>query len=310
MTLPFERLSPATPPRPDCQDTPVLPILQTTCANHVNCKSNPLESWTPIHQLQPVKQTSQHHPKISTTAKMSSTNEPLPLWIDGKEVTTSATYDVFSPSTGDKLWTSYGATAKEATEAVESSQRAFKTWRKTKPAERRKILLKAADIIEARAAELVDYMKQETGALDGFSNFNIGTTVEVFRNIAGLVSNISGVIPQTQAPGTGAFVFKEPYGVIYGMAPWNAPYILGARAFLYAIAAGNTVVFKGSELSPRTAWALGSVMHEAGLPAGVLNVIYHRPEDAVSVSNTIIEHPAVKKINFTGSTAVGSILSS
>ena len=241
---------------------------------------------------------------------MSSTNEPLPLWIDGKEVSTSVTYDVFSPSTGDKLWTSYGASAKEATEAVESAQRAFKTWRKTKPAERRKILLKAADIIEARASELVDYMKQETGALDGFSNFNIGTTVEVFRNIAGLVSNISGVIPQTQAPGTGAFVFKEPYGVIYGMAPWNAPYILGARAFLYAIAAGNTVVFKGSELSPRTAWALGSVMHEAGLPEGVLNVIYHRPEDAVSVSNTIIEHPAVKKINFTGSTAVGSILSS
>ena len=95
---------------------------------------------------------------------MSSTNEPLPLWIDGKEVSTSVTYDVFSPSTGDKLWTSYGASAKEATEAVESAQRAFKTWRKTKPAERRKILLKAADIIEARASELVDYMKQETGA--------------------------------------------------------------------------------------------------------------------------------------------------
>jgi acyl-CoA reductase-like NAD-dependent aldehyde dehydrogenase len=134
--------------------------------------------------------------------------------------------------------------------------------------------------------------------------------VEVFRSIAGLVSNVNGVIPQTQSPGTGAFVFKEPYGVVYGMAPWNAPYILGGRSFVYALAAGNTVVFKGSELSPRTAWAFGSIMNEAGLPAGVLNVIYHRPEDAVSVSNTIIEHPAVKKINFTGSTAVGSILSS
>lgn len=155
---------------------------------------------------------------------MGSTNapsDPLPLWIDGEEVTTSATYDVFSPSTGEKLWSSYGATSKEATEAVESAQRAFKSWRKTKPAERRTILLKAADIIEARATELKGYMAQETGALDQFSDFNISTIVEVFRNVAGLISNINGVIPQTQAPGTGCFVFKEPYGVIYGMAPWN-----------------------------------------------------------------------------------------
>jgi acyl-CoA reductase-like NAD-dependent aldehyde dehydrogenase len=234
---------------------------------------------------------------------------PLPLWIDGKEASTSITFDVYSPSTGDKLWTSCGATATEATQAVESAQRAFKSWRKTKPAERRQILLKAADIMETRRAELKHYMAQETGALEGFSEFNVSTTIEVFRNVAGLVSNINGVIPQTQTSGTGAFVFKEPYGVIYGMAPWNAPYILGSRAFLYAIAAGNTCVFKGSELSPRTAWALGSIMHEAGLPAGVLNVIYHSPQDAVSVTNTVIEHAAIKKINFTGSTAVGSILS-
>lgn len=240
---------------------------------------------------------------------MSSATAPLPLWIDGKEVTTSATFDVYSPSTDEKVWSSHGATAKEAKEAVESAQRAFKTWRKTKAAERRNIILKAADILEARAVGLKDYMMQETGALEAFTMFNILTTIEVFRSVAGLIGNINGVIPQTQAPGTGAFVFKEPYGVIYGMAPWNAPYILGSRSFIYALAAGNTVVFKGSELSPRTAWALGSVMHEAGLPAGVLNVIYHRPEDAVSVSNTVIEHPAVKKINFTGSTMVGSILS-
>ncbi|KAM0720342.1 hypothetical protein Q7P37_004478 [Cladosporium fusiforme] len=236
-------------------------------------------------------------------------SDPIPLWIDGKEVTSSATFDVISPSSSEKIWSSYGATAKEATEAVEAAQRAFKTWRKTKPAEIRKILLKAADIMESRSAELIDYMRQETGALEGFSQFNIGTSVEVLRNVAGLVSTINGVIPQAQAPGTGVFVFKEPYGVIYGMSPWNAPYILGVRSFLYAIAGGNTAVFKGSELCPRSTWAFGSIFHEAGLPAGVLNVIYHRPEDAVSVTNTAIEHPFVKKINFTGSTGVGSLIS-
>lgn len=88
----------------------------------------------------------------------------------------------------------------------------------------------------------------------------------------------------------------------------NAPYILGMRSILYAIATGNTAILKGSELSPKCFWAIGSVLHDAGLPAGVLNVIYHRPEDAVAVTNTVIEHVAVKKVNFTGSTAVGSII--
>lgn len=234
--------------------------------------------------------------------------DPLPLWIDGKEVTTEVTFDVCSPATGEKIWSSHGATAKEATLAVSAAERAYKSWRRTKPAERRRILLKAADIMEARQEELKDYMKQETGALDMFAGFNLMTTIENFRDVAGRAANIMGAIPSTAQHGTGAFVFKEPLGGIYGMAPWNAPYILGARSFLYALAAGNTCVFKGSELSPRTAWALGSVFHEAGLPAGVLNVLYHRPQDAPVVSNTIIEHPFIRHVNFTGSTAVGSII--
>ena len=240
----------------------------------------------------------------------SASSGPVPLWIDGKEVTTSTTFDVISPNNSEKLWESHGATAKEATQAVEAAQRAFKSWRKTKPAEIRKILLKAADIMESRQQELMGYMKQETGALDAFAGFNMMTTIENFRDVAGRVSGILGFIPQTQAPGTGAFVFKEPYGVILGIAPWNAPYILGVRAFLYAIATGNTVVLKGSELSPRTFWAIGSILHEAGLPAGVLNVLYHKPADAVEVTNTLIEHPAIKKVNFTGSTNVGAIIAS
>lgn len=88
----------------------------------------------------------------------------------------------------------------------------------------------------------------------------------------------------------------------------NAPYILGLRAIIYALAAGNTVVFKGSELSPRCFWVLGQVLTDAGLPPGALNMIYSKPQDAAEVTTALIEHPAVKKINFTGSTAVGSII--
>ncbi|KAK5678200.1 hypothetical protein LTS10_009370 [Elasticomyces elasticus] len=240
----------------------------------------------------------------------ADTSRPVPLWIAGKEVQTDTTFDVISPATQEKLWSSSSVSAKQALEAIDAAQTAFKTWRYTKPAEIRKILLKAADIMEARQEELASYMQKETGALAGFTGFNISTTVENLRDVAGRPANILGEIPKVSAPGQGAFLFKEPYGVIFGAAPWNAPYILGTRAFLYALAAGNSVILKGSELSPRVFWAIGSVMKEAGLPDGVLSVIYHRPEDAVDVTNAIIESPHIKKVNFTGSTAVGAIYAS
>ena len=117
-----------------------------------------------------------------------------------------------------------------------------------------------------------------------------------------------GSIPNCGAEGQSALILKEPYGVIFGIAPWNAPYILGFRAISYAIAAGNTCVLKGPEYSPRCFWLIGQVMQEAGLPPGVLSVIYSRAEDAAEVTTSIIEHPAVKKINYTGSTTIGSII--
>jgi len=240
----------------------------------------------------------------------SDASKPVPLWIDGQEVHSDTTFDVLSPSNSKKLWSVSSVSPKQAIQAVEAAQRALKTWRKAKPAQIRTILLKAADIFEERKEELAGYMKEETGALDAFAGFNTSTTIENLRDVAGRVSSIMGAIPQTATPGQGAFVFKEPYGVNFGIAPWNAPYILGVRAFLYALAAGNTVVLKGSELSPRTFWAIGSVMKQAGLPDGVLSVIYHRPEDAVAVTNAVIEHPFVRKVNFTGSTNVGSIIAS
>ncbi|KAK5122884.1 hypothetical protein LTR85_003449 [Meristemomyces frigidus] len=251
-----------------------------------------------------------HSNGSSNGSTAADTSKPVPLWIAGEEVWTDTTFDVISPSTGEKLWSSSSCSVKEATRAIDAAQNALKTWRKAKPAEIRTIFLKAADIMERRQDELAGYMKSETGALDAFAGFNMHTTIENFRDVAGRAANILGAIPQTATPGQGAFVFKEPYGVNFGIAPWNAPYILGSRAFLYAIATGNTVVLKGSELSPRTFWAMGSVMKEAGLPDGVLSVIYHRTEDAAAVTNSIIENTLVKKVNFTGSTGVGSIIAS
>lgn len=132
----------------------------------------------------------------------------------------SSTFEVHAPKTEKLLWKSAGATTKEANEAVESSQRAFKSWRKTKPPQIRKIFLKAADIMEARLEELASYQMEETAAPEFIvKHFNIPTTIEVLRDIAGRVSTaMTGSMPPTE--GGGAFVFKEPYGVILGIAPW------------------------------------------------------------------------------------------
>ncbi|KAF2857224.1 salicylaldehyde dehydrogenase [Piedraia hortae CBS 480.64] len=234
----------------------------------------------------------------------------VPLWIDGKEVTEDTHFDVVAPSTAKPIWSASSASPASAICAVEAAGRAFDSWRKTKPAEIRTIFLRAADIFDSRRDELASYMRDETGAAQAFIDFNLNATPEIFRDLAGRAANISGTIPPTQTPGQAALVFKVPLGVILGIAPWNAPLLLGARAVLYAIAGGNTVVLKGSELCPRTFWALGSVMHDAGIPPGVLNVLFCRTNDAATVVSGMIEHRLVRKVNFTGSTAMGSIIAS
>ncbi|KAK5165629.1 hypothetical protein LTR04_001178 [Oleoguttula sp. CCFEE 6159] len=244
-----------------------------------------------------------------TNGTNGSSSYNVPLWINGKEVTTPTTFDVISPSNSKLLWHCSSASTDDATAAVEAAQKAYNSWRKTKPVKVREIFLKAAEIIDRRAEELGSYMEEETGAPDIFAKgFNVPSTSEMVRDLAGRVSGIMGSIINCAEDGTSALVFKEPYGVVLGIAPWNAPYILGMRAVAFALATGNTCVLKGSELSPRCFWAIGSIFAEAGLPPGCLNVIYHRPQDAVAVTNTLIEHSAVKKVNFTGSTAVGSII--
>ena len=141
--------------------------------------------------------------------------------------------------------------------------------------------------------------------------FQYAATIDACKSLAGLSTFLAGSVPTVAEEGQSAIVYKEPYGVVLGIAPWNAPYVLGLRAFLQPLATGNTVILKGPELSPATFWALASVFHEAGLPAGCLNTIYHRPgEDAVKVTNALVGSPAIKKVSFTGSTNTGSIIAS
>ncbi|KZF24495.1 aldehyde dehydrogenase [Xylona heveae TC161] len=241
--------------------------------------------------------------------RISSSVNAVPLLINGQEISTKTTFEVKNPSTQKLVSYSCSAGEVEAVKAVEAAQAAFPDWARTRAVKRRDIVLRAAAILESRADELAKYMQDEVGATKFFSEkINIGVSAEIIRDVAGRIAAIQGSLPSTLDESTTALVSREPYGVVLGIAPWNAPYILGFRAAVFALAAGNTVVLKGSENTPRCFWAIGKVFADAGLPKGCLNVLYHRPQDAAAITEVLIKHPFVKKVNFTGSTAVGRII--
>jgi acyl-CoA reductase-like NAD-dependent aldehyde dehydrogenase len=119
---------------------------------------------------------------------------------------------------------------------------------------------------------------------------------------------VGGEVIPTEVPDNLALAVRQPVGVCLGIAPWNAPVILGVRAIAMPLACGNTVVFKASEMCPAAHRLIGTVCVEAGLPPGVVNVVTNAPEDAGAIVDALIAHPAVKRINFTGSTRVGKII--
>ncbi|GAM35387.1 hypothetical protein TCE0_017f03681 [Talaromyces pinophilus] len=242
-----------------------------------------------------------------------SQSSPLvvPLLIDGKEETPTSTFNIISPYTNSPCWTAASATPADAIRAVDAAEAAFVTWSQTKPTIRRDILLKAADILESRLEENAAIMRTEMGADVGASQgFVVPLSIRMLRDIAGRITSICGSSPVVEEDGQSAIVYKEPMGVILGIVPWNAPFVFGIRAAACALAAGNTTILKSSELSPRCYWAIGRAFQDAGLPAGCLNVLSCRPQDAPAVVNAMIEHPAVRKINFTGSSRVGRIIAS
>ncbi|KAI5467426.1 aldehyde dehydrogenase domain-containing protein [Mariannaea sp. PMI_226] len=237
-----------------------------------------------------------------------STFHTVPLFIKGAEQHSGQEFDVVSPATGNTVHRYCSASVEDASTAVDAATEALKSWRKTPPEQRRNIFLKAAGAMETRRSELTQYMLDETGCEPGWADFNLDVSINLIKDVAGRISTLEGSFPSTMSTDTSAIVMLEPYGVVLAIAPWNAPYILGTRAVVFPIAAGNTVVFKASELSPRAMLAIASVFREAGLPSGVLNVIYSERSSAAAVTTSLIQNPHVKKINFTGSTAVGRIV--
>jgi acyl-CoA reductase-like NAD-dependent aldehyde dehydrogenase len=217
-------------------------------------------------------------------------------------------FDRFDPVTGQVATRAAAASAADAVSAVDSAAKAFPAWSATGPGERRSILLAAADALESRTAQFSAAMLTETGATPAWSGFNVKLAAGMLREAAGLTTQLKGEIIPSDVPDNLAMGIRQPVGVVVSIAPWNAPVILGVRAIAAPIACGNTVVLKASELCPATHRLIGEALQEAGLPAGVLNVISNDPADAAEVVEALIAHPATRRVNFTGSTRVGRII--
>jgi salicylaldehyde dehydrogenase len=232
------------------------------------------------------------------------------LIIDNQHVAAGdgGTYARLHPVSGKVVTTAAAGKVEDAVKAADSAATAFKTWSLTSPTERRRILLKAADALEAKTPEFIQAMANEVGASELWSGFNVMLAANLFREAASLVTQIQGETIPTDKPGALSMTVRQPAGVVLSIVPWNGPVVLAARAIAYPLACGNTVVFRASEASPRTHVLVAEALVEAGLPPGALNVLTNAPEDAPEVIDALIAHPAVRRINFTGSTRVGRII--
>ena len=220
----------------------------------------------------------------------------------------SATFERRNPLDGSVATRAPAASPADALMAVEAAAEAFKAWSQTGPGLRRALLLKAADRLEAKTAAFAEAVPAETGATGMWAGFNVFLAAGMIREAAALTTQISGEVIPSDIPGSLAMGIRQPAGVVLGIAPWNAPIILGVRAIATPLACGNTVILKGSENCPRTHQLIVEAFVEAGFAPGVVNYITNAPADAGAVVEAIVAHPAVRRVNFTGSTKVGKII--
>src|SRR5882757_9827761 len=241
---------------------------------------------------------------------MESSMNAIDLLIGGKDQSASnqRTFQRLNPISGEIASIVAAASIEDAMRAADAAAAAFPAWSQLGPSERRKRLSAAADILARRVPEFTALMVAETGATAGWAGFNAHLAEGMLREAAAMTTQISGEVIPTDKPDNLAMAFRQPVGVVLGIAPWNAPVILGVRAIAMPLACGNTVVLKASEMSPGVHRLIGSCLTEAGLGDGVVNVVTNAPEDAQAVVEALIAHPAVRRVNFTGSTRVGRLI--
>ncbi|MGH2835150.1 MAG: aldehyde dehydrogenase [Solirubrobacteraceae bacterium] len=225
-------------------------------------------------------------------------------WSEGS----GGTFEVRNPFTSEVASVAVSATRDDARRAVEAASAAFADWSETPVAKRRDLLERAAQLMEDRGTEFAQVVADETGGTFGWGMFNVMLATGMLREAGVHAAAVHDEEIHSHIPGKRMRAVRQPAGVIVGIAPWNAPIILGTRAIAAPLAYGNTVVMKASEASPRTHGLIIECLEQAGAPAGVVNLITNAPADAADVVEELIAHPAVRRVNFTGSSHVGRII--
>ena len=246
----------------------------------------------------------------NTNIAPSDAAQNISMLINGERVqaASGAVFERRNPLDGTVATRAPAATVEDARLAVDAAAAAFPAWGAMGPTERRALLMRAAQALEAKGEAFAGAMAAETGASALWAGFNVHLAASGLQEAAAMVTQIAGEIIPSDVPGSLAMGVRQPAGVVLGIAPWNAPVILAVRAIALPLACGNTVVLKGSEVSPATHGLIIEALQEAGLPNGVVNFVTNAPADAGAVVQAMIAHPAVRRVNFTGSTRVGRII--
>src|SRR5579883_2147848 len=230
---------------------------------------------------------------------------PTDLWIGGKwrKASDNARFDVIDPATENKITSVASASIDDAKSAVDAAAAAFDGWAGRKPRERAEILRKAYEVIMAQAERLAKLITLENGKALSDSRGEVAYAAEFFRWYAEEAVRAIGQVSRAPSSGARIFVHHKPAGIAVLVTPWNFPAAMATRKIGPALAAGCPVVLKPASETPLTMLALMPLLEEAGVPAGVVNVIPSRRSGPVV--SAMLHDPRVRVVSFTGSTEVG-----
>lgn len=229
------------------------------------------------------------------------------MFIDGASVTIDRLerQEVRDPATQAVVGHAPIADAGAVDQAVQAATRAFATWRRVPTAERGELLFRAAARVRDAIDELVPLLTSEQGKTHRDARIELNKFVHTLEHHAGLSKNLRGESVSMLDRGTTGYVLRRPLGVVGAIVPWNFPTTLLGNKLAPALIAGNTLVAKPDEGTPLTTLRVAALMHQAGIPAGVFNVV---TGTGATTGDALVRHPGVAKVAFTGSTPVGKMV--
>ncbi len=234
------------------------------------------------------------------------------MYINGQwtDAVSGEYYEDYNPYTGEVYAEVANGGAADTKLAIDAAAAALPAWKAVPAVEKRKMLIKLAEIIERRGPELIEALRDETGCTFAVCMMQIAQGAEYVREAASEVHDVHGQIFPSESPDTVNMMWRQPLGVVGSIAPWNATLLLGCRGIAQPLAFGNTLVFKTSaDSSVSGGVMIAQMIEEAGFPAGVFNLVTNGPGRSGEIGDVLTSDDRVKGITFTGSTAVGKHLS-